>query len=206
MSDFVVGLTGGIGSGKSAVSDRFGALGIDIVDADIASRVVVEPGRSALQEIETHFGSSVIQSDGGLDRAALRKLIFADDAERLWLESLLHPLINEEIRLGLKNASSVYVILASPLLIETEQHRLTQRILVVDVPVETQVQRTMARDNNSEEQVRNIINAQSSRETRLSMADDIVDNDRGLDALDKVVRDLHENYLSQAKSFGKNAS
>ncbi|MDK1023331.1 MAG: dephospho-CoA kinase [Gammaproteobacteria bacterium] len=195
MSRFVVGLTGGIGSGKTAVSDRFRALGINIVDADIASRIVVEPGKPALKAIQKHFGATVIQADGSLDRAIMREKVFKDKQERKWLEQLLHPLINEEIRKELATSASPYTLLVSPLLIETGQSRFTQRILVVDVPLEQQIERTMARDNNSEEQVRNIIKAQTSREERVASADDIIVNDQDIDQLDRSVSELHTKYL-----------
>lgn len=198
MSKFVVGLTGGIGSGKTAVSDRFHALGINVVDADIAARVVVEPGKPALQEIQKHFGAAIIQANGSLDRAILREKVFKDDQERKWLEQLLHPLINEEIRKELASSSSPYTMLVSPLLIETRQSRFTQRILVVDVPLETQIERTMARDNNSEEQVRNIIKVQTSRQERVASADDIIVNDQDIDKLDQSVSELHAKYLELA--------
>lgn len=198
VSKFVVGLTGGIGSGKTAVSDRFHALGINIVDADIAARVVVEPGKPALQEIQKHFGAAIIQANGSLDRAILREKVFKDDQERKWLEQLLHPLINEEIRKKLASSSSPYTMLVSPLLIETGQSRYTQRILVVDVPLEKQIERTMARDNNSEEQVRNIIKVQTSRQERVASADDIIVNDQDIDKLDQSVSELHAKYLELA--------
>lgn len=191
----MVGLTGGIGSGKTAVSDRFRALGINIVDADIASRIVVEPGKPALKAIQKHFGATVIQADGSLDRAIMREKVFKDKQERKWLEQLLHPLINEEIRTELATSASPYTLLVSPLLIETGQSRFTQRILVVDVPLEQQIERTMARDNNSEEQVRNIIKAQTSREERVASADDIIVNDQDIDQLDRSVSELHTKYL-----------
>lgn len=203
MSKFVVGLTGGIGSGKTAVSDRFHALGINIVDADIAARVVVEPGKPALQEIQKHFGAAIIQANGSLDRAILREKVFKDDQERKWLEQLLHPLINEEIRKELASSSSPYTMLVSPLLIETGQSRYTQRILVVDVPLEKQIERTMARDNNSEEQVRNIIKVQTSRQERVASADDIIVNDQDIDKLDQSVSELHAKYLELADQAKK---
>ncbi len=198
MSNFVVGLTGGIGSGKTAVSDRFHALGISIVDADIAARVVVEPGKPALREIQEHFGAAILQSDGSLDRAALREKVFKHDVERKWLEQLLHPLINKEIQTELSLSTSPYTILVSPILIETGQSRFTNRILVVDVPLEVQIQRTMARDDNSEEQVRNIIKAQTSREQRAAAADDIILNDQDLQKLDHDIAGLHAKYLKMA--------
>lgn len=201
MSQFVIGVTGGIGSGKSAVSDRFQALGIAIVDADIASRVVVEPGRPALAAIAEHFGAEAIGDDGGLDRALLRKRVFADPQERKWLEALTHPLINQYLVDELAKAQSPYAILASPLLVETGQSRFCHRILVVDVPVELQVQRTMSRDANDEAQVRAIIAAQASREERLALADDVIVNDQGLDHIDAEVQRLHQVYLEMVSSL-----
>jgi dephospho-CoA kinase len=197
----VVGLTGGIGSGKSAVSERFAALGIKIVDADIASRVVVEPGQPALAKIAEHFGTHLITADGALDRAALRQKVFADAAERRWLENLLHPLINAYIDQELANAESAYAILAHPLLVETGRTRICNRVLVVDVPESLQLERTMARDNNSEEQVKNIMAAQASREKRLAAADDVIVNDQDLAHLDKEVARLHSQYLEEAQKF-----
>lgn len=198
MSAFVVGLTGGIGSGKSAVSERFERLGITVVDADLASRAVVEPGRPALKAIEEHFGAGVIASDGTLNRAALRKLVFEDAEERRWLEQLTHPHINRYIAEALADATSPYVILAHPLLVETGQTRVCQRVLVVDVPEALQLERTMARDSNPESQVRAIMAAQASREQRLAAADDVIVNDRDLSHLDREVERLHTLYLDLA--------
>jgi len=200
MSQLVIGLTGGIGSGKSAVSDRFAALGIEVVDADIASRVVVEPGRPALKAIEAHFGSDVIAEDGSLDRAALRKLVFEDEAELRWLEGLTHPLINEYIAEQLANAQSPYAILAHPILIETGRASVCSRVLVVDVPESLQVERTMARDDNPESQVRAIMANQASREERLAAADDVIVNDSDLAHLDAEVARLHADYLALAEA------
>jgi len=194
----VVGLTGGIGSGKSAVSDRFAALGIKIVDADLASRVVVEPGQPALTKIAEHFGAHLITAEGALDRAALREKVFADETQRRWLEALLHPLINAWIDQELASAESPYAILAHPLLVETGRTRSCDLVLVVDVPEALQLQRTMARDNNSEEQVKNIMAAQASRETRLAAADDVIVNDQDLAHLDTEVARLHAKYLAAA--------
>lgn len=201
MSSFVVGVTGGIGSGKSMVTDRFQELGIEIVDADLASRAVVEPGKPALAEIADHFGAEILQADGGLDRALLRTKIFADAGEREWLEALLHPLINQQIEVWLAEAKSPYAVLVSPLLLEIGQDRYVHRILVVDVPVELQVQRTMARDDNSEEQVRAIIDSQTSREDRLARADDVILNDGDVASLHAAVDALHETYLAHAEKL-----
>ncbi|MCB1617499.1 MAG: dephospho-CoA kinase, partial [Pseudomonadales bacterium] len=189
---------GGIGSGKSAVSDRFAQHGITIVDADVASRVVVEPGRPALARIAEHFGAELITSSGTLDRALLRSKVFSSEQERKWLEALLHPLIAEEIQSGLANSRSPYTVLVSPLLLETTQHSYVDRILVVDVPVELQLRRTMARDNNSESQVRAIIAAQMARDTRRSRADDLISNDGSLEQLQQQVDALHQRYLALA--------
>ncbi len=196
----VIGITGGIGSGKTAVSDRFAARGIVVVDADLAARVVVEPGRPALDAIREHFGDAVIGNDGSLDRAALRSKVFADPAERRWLEQLLHPLIGEEIRNDLQAAVSPYAVLVSPLLFEAGQVTLVDRVLVVDVPEDLQVERTAARDGNSAEQVRAIMAAQADRNTRLARADDVIVNDRGLDELDAAVEALHQGYLELAQA------
>lgn len=199
MSRLVIGITGGIGSGKTAVSDRFKALGVTVVDADIASRVIVEPGQPALVAIAEHFGCDVIQADGSLDRAELRRRVFADPDERRWLEQLTHPLINEHIREELEQAESPYAVLVSPLLAETGQSRFCHRILVVDVPEEVQVRRTMARDANDEAQVRKIIEAQASREQRLALADDVIVNDSSLEVLDEEVARLHQVYTEMAQ-------
>jgi dephospho-CoA kinase len=195
---FVVGITGGIGSGKSAVSDRFARLGIKVVDADIASREVVKPGQPALGAIAEHFGAALITPEGALDRAALRAKVFANPDERKWLERLLHPLINEWIRQELETAQSPYAVLVSPLLVETGQSRFTRRILVVDVPEAVQLSRTMARDSNDETQVKAIMAAQADRKSRLAIADDVISNDAGFDALDAAVAELHARYLELA--------
>ena len=199
MSKLVIGITGGIGSGKTAVSDRFRALGITVVDADVASRVVVEPGRPALAAIAEHFGPDAINPDGTLNRAEVRKRVFADPEERRWLEELTHPLINQYLREELAKAESPYAILVSPLLAETGQSRFCHRVLVVDVPVELQVQRTMKRDDNDEAQVRAIIAAQSSREQRLLLADDVIVNDQDLAHIDAEVERLHQIYLGMVE-------
>lgn len=197
---FVVGITGGIGSGKTAVTDIFASLGIDIVDADIAARIVVEPGTAALQHIAEHFGADILQANGSLDRAALRHIIFKDLAAKQWLEQLLHPLIGSEIRRQLDSATSPYIILVSPLLVEAKQDLFCDRILVVDVPEEMQLQRTVARDNNDAEQVRRIIASQASREQRLSHSDDIIENTGSLAELRKQVSHLHSDYLKLARN------
>ncbi|MEM1435698.1 MAG: dephospho-CoA kinase [Pseudomonadota bacterium] len=198
MAHYTVGVTGGIGSGKTAVTDRFGALGITIVDADLASRAVVEPGRPALQAIAERFGTTIIAADGTLDRRALRDIVFSNPDERRWLEQLTHPLIAIEIDDQLRAAASAYAVLAHPLLLETGSQSRCQRVLVVDVPVETQIRRTIARDGSDRTQVEAIIAAQIGREQRLAAADDVIVNDQDLEHLDAEVARLHETYLAQA--------
>ena len=197
---YVVGITGGIGSGKSAATERFESLGITVVDADVISRIIVEPGRPALAAIADHFGEDILQSDGTLDRARLRTLVFNSPEERSWLEQLTHPLIGEEIVTQLTAAKSPYVMLSSPLLLETSQARLTDLVIVVDVPVDVQVQRTMARDDNDEAQVRRIIDAQMPRKDRLARADIVIDNNQSLAALDESINHIHATLLSQAEA------
>jgi dephospho-CoA kinase len=193
---WILGLTGGIGSGKSAAAQHFIDLGVHTVDADHAARWVVEPGRPALEKIAEHFGPGVLQADGTLDRSALRTLIFEDTDERRWLETLLHPLIADEIAHHLGQAKSPYAILVSPLLIESGQYAMTQRILVIDAPERLQVERTLQRDQTSEQQVQAILKAQSSRQDRLSHADDVLVNDRDLAWLHSEVERLHHFYLT----------
>ncbi|MFV3405426.1 MULTISPECIES: dephospho-CoA kinase [Pseudomonas] len=193
---WILGLTGGIGSGKSAAAERFVELGVHLVDADQAARWVVEPGRPALASIVERFGPTVLHADGQLDRAALRQLIFADPAQRQWLEQLLHPLIGQEIFNYLAKAESPYAVYVSPLLIESGQHQKTQRILVIDAPTALQVQRTLQRDNTSPEQVQAILGAQLAREERLRHADDVVVNDSDLLALHAQIDRLHHFYLT----------
>ncbi|MCY1281300.1 Dephospho-CoA kinase [compost metagenome] len=196
MKPWILGLTGGIGSGKSAVAQHFIDLGVHAVDADHAARWVVEPGRPALASIATHFGDDILLPDGTLDRAALRARVFQDEGERRWLEALLHPLIRQEIADNLARAESPYAILVSPLLVESGQHRMTQRVLVVDAPEALQVQRTILRDSTSAAQVEAILKAQASREERLRHAHDILVNDRDLGWLQREVERLHHFYLT----------
>ena len=195
-SPWILGLTGGSGSGNSAAAEHFADLGVHVVDADHAARWVVEPGRPALASITQHFGDGVLQADGQLDRGALRSLIFSDPQQRRWLEALLHPLIREEIAHNLAQAQSPYAILVSPLLIESGQNATTQRVLVIDAPQALQIQRTLLRDNTSEAQVQAILNAQASREERLRHADDVLVNDTDLKTLKTEVERLHHYYLT----------
>ena len=193
---YVVGVTGGIGSGKSAATAEFERLGITVVDADIVSRQVVMPGSPCLQAIAEHFGSDLLTDKGGLDRKALRQKIFSDPAEKDWLNSLLHPAIREKILAQLEQASSPYVILSAPLLLENNLDKYCQRVLVVDVPEELQLQRTIQRDESPKEEVEAIMKAQLSREARLRKADDILNNEGSIDELRQQVNQLHQRYLA----------
>ena len=196
---WILGLTGGIGSGKSAASDYFAKLGIVVVDADIVAREVVEPGQSAWQAIREHFGPQALQVDGSLNRAWLRQKVFAEPAERQWLEQQTHPRIRASIIQQLQQAQSPYAILSSPLLFESGQAKLTARTLVIDVPEALQLQRASARDGNDAEQIRRIMAAQLSRAERCKQADDIVDNSGTLEQLYAQLQGLHERYLDYAR-------
>jgi len=198
---FIVGITGGIGSGKSAVTTLLEKYGITIADADIAARIIVQPGQPALTAIAQHFGQQILAADGTLDRAALRVKVFADDTARAWLEQLTHPLIGEEIRAQLQASRSPYTVLSSPLLLETRQRDLVDTIVVVDVPPEIQLARTVARDGNDEAQIKRIMAAQISRSERLAQADVVLDNSGGLAALEVAVEALHQKLLTRAAGF-----
>lgn len=201
----IVGLTGGIGSGKSTVVRLFGELGVHWVDADDVAREVVEPGTPALAAIAEHFGGDILTPESTLDRARLRQIIFEAPEERNWLERLLHPVIREELVRQLMSGTGKahnqlpYALLVSPLLLETDQHQLTDHCIVVDVPVNVQVERTMARDHNAREQVKRIIAAQMPREQRAEKADSVIDNNRPFDEVRKRVQELHNAFLV---SFG----
>ncbi len=196
----VVGITGGIGSGKSAVTQRFEQRGITVVDADVVARIIVKPGTPALAAIVAHFGASILQADGALDRAALRSRVFSDDTDRRWLEHLTHPLIGQEIAVQISAARSPYTILSSPLLLDTSQKSLVDCVVVVDAPEALQLQRTVQRDGNDEAQVRRIMAAQMSRVARLERADIVIDNSRSLDQLDSQVEELHKEFLLRAET------
>ncbi len=195
MSRLVIGLTGGIGSGKSMATDYLQAQGITIVDADLAARVIVEPGKPALDDIVSTFGESILQADGTLNRAALRQIVFSDPAQRQRLESITHPRIAQEILHQLSVSLSPYTVLVSPLLFESGQYRFAQRTLLIDAPEHAQRQRAAARDKVSEEQIAAIMAVQMSREERRQRADDIVMNDGDVSALHASLEKLHQRYL-----------
>lgn len=195
----IIGLTGGIGSGKTAASDWFANQGIDIVDADVVARIVVEPGQPALAEIKTTFGDWTLQADGSLDRAALRQHIFSHPEARQQLEAITHPRIRQEIIRQLQASTSSYSMLVSPLLIESKQHELVARILLIDVPEHLQLSRASLRDSQSSEAIARIMAVQIPRLQRQTHADDIVINDGDLNHLYAQLEILHSSYLSLAR-------
>lgn len=203
MSEFIVGLTGGIGSGKTAVSDKFAALGVDVIDTDILARDVVARGESALAQIAQRFGQEVLQADGQLDRRALREIVFQDPAQKQWLDNLLHPLIRERMVSQAKQARSAYCILVIPLLVENGLQTLVDRVAVVDVDTTIQRTRAASRDGQSTEQVQRIMDAQASRQKRLELADDVIDNSGALNQLDAQITTLHQRYIDIVKKQAK---
>ena len=194
-----IGLTGGIGSGKSAASAIFESYGINIVDADIVAREVVEPGKTALSLIAEHFGEQILNDEQALNRGKLREIIFSDPDEKTWLETLLHPIIRDEIIQQLHSSDSEYTILVSPLLFETDQNNLVKRALLIDVSVETQIERATKRDNTNSDQIRKIIANQYPRKIKLEKADDIIENNLSLQALETRVHNQHKIYLELAR-------
>ncbi len=192
----VIGLTGGISSGKTTVANLFAAKGITIIDTDIISRQVTEPGKTGLNEIVDKFGADILSPNNTLDRGKLRSIVFADQTKRLWLEQLLHPLIRTEMYEQIQSATSPYCIAVIPLLFETKPYSLINRILVVDATEEQQLKRATARDNISLEQINSILKTQVSRAKRLSAADDVIFNSGNLEELYSQVDKLHEFYLS----------
>jgi dephospho-CoA kinase len=196
---FRIALTGGIASGKSTVAGMFADLGVAIIDTDMIAREVVQYGQPALDEIRKRFGNDVIDSAGNLDRRALRKIVFADENARLDLEAILHPRIGAETRRQADAAPGPYQIIVVPLLVDSPLLRFVDRVVVVDCDEELQVQRVMARDVESAEQARRILAAQASRETRLALADDIINNDHGFDETLRQVRLLDERFRSMAE-------
>ena len=194
---FIVGLTGGIGSGKSTIAQQFVELGITCIDADLTAREVVQPGEPALDAISKHFGETILLADGSLDRRKLREEIFANPLAREWLNELLHPLIRQRMLHQCQQADSPYCILMVPLLFENNLQSLVQRTLVIDVDEATQIRRTMQRDKTTKEQVKAIIAAQYSRQQRLTLADDVIINTDDVTSEQRQSRviSLHQTYL-----------
>lgn len=198
---FIVGLTGGIGSGKSTIAGAFKRLGVRVIDADHASRAVVEPGSDALSAIINHFSDDQLLIDGQLNRAVLREIIFNNPEQKVWLEELLHPLIGEWITMQIQQpSSSPYVILESPLLFETDQYKSVNTSLLVDLSPELQKHRASKRDGVTTEQIQAIIDTQMSRERKISVANYIFDNSLTLESIDKRVLNLHHQFENLAQS------
>lgn len=198
-----VALSGGIASGKTAVSDTFATLGVPVVDADILSRKAVEPGSCGLAQITARFGAGILQSDGNLDRSALRQIIFNDKNARADLEAIVHPQVRELTQQALQEhekSGAPYCIVVIPLLTETNQQGSYDHVVIVDVSEETQLARLLQRDNSTELQARKILASQASREQRLAIADDVIENSGTLDALEHKVKTLHLKLLKIAET------
>lgn len=200
MSKFVVGVTGGIGAGKSAVTDLFIELGIVVVDADLVAREVVEPGSSTLQAIAVEFGDEILLADGNLNRPKMRELVFKDEAAKQKLNAIIHPAIRQEMLAQLAQANSPYVILSAPLLLENKLEKYVDSVLVVDVPESVQVTRASTRDDVDAEQIRAIMDSQCKRQFRLESANYVIDNTGKLEDLPKLVNELHQTFLQQAEA------
>lgn len=193
-----IGLTGGIASGKTTVSDLFAELGATVIDTDLIAREVVAAGQPALEEIRAAFGAEVLKADGTLDRGAMRQLIFADEQARSRLESILHPRIQAETLSRAAAAKGPYMLIVVPLLADSPLRGHLDRVLVVDCDEATQIQRLLARDAESEAQARRILAAQSSRAERLAIADDVIENNSTVEALAAQVSAIHDRYIALA--------
>jgi dephospho-CoA kinase len=194
---WVVGLTGGIGSGKSTVADNFAAQGVPVIDTDVIARDLTAPGGAALDAVRAAFGEAVMQADGTLDRAALRRRVFSDSASRHHLEAILHPLIRQRVEQALGTLTAPYALVVVPLLVETGGYRdVLDRVLVVDCPEDLQIERVMARSGLTRDEVTAILAAQASRAERLAAADDVIVNSASPEALRTQVAALHRRYLA----------
>ncbi len=194
-----VGLTGGIASGKSTVSKLFGELGAVVIDTDVIAREVVRPGKPAIDEIRRTFGDGYLTPDGGLDRAAMRRLVFADDTARARLEAILHPRIRDETFARAAAAGGPYQLIVVPLLVGSPLLRFVDRVLVVDCAEDTQIERLMARDADSEEQARRILATQASRGERLAIADDVIDNNGTIEQTRRQILALDRRYRTERR-------
>ena len=192
-----IGLTGGIASGKTTVADMFADLGVTVIDTDVIAREMVQSGEPALDDIRERFGESLVTADGDLDRAAMRNLIFSDDEARSDLEAILHPRIGASVRLQSAAATGPYQIIVVPLLLASPLREFVDRVLVVDCDEETQIRRLLARDAETIDQARKILSVQSSRQDRISIADDVINNELGLDAVHAQVLALDALYKQE---------
>ena len=197
---YVVALSGGIASGKSTIADLFAKLGVPIIDADIIARQVVQPGSYAFNQIVKHFSQEILLANGELDRSQLREIIFNNEHERLWLNNLLHPIIQQETQTQIAMQSKIYLIWVVPLLIENNLHTWADRVLIIDTSFSLQLERLVKRDNISESLAKKMIQSQVSLKKRLSYADDIIVNDGNLSSLTTQVNLLHQQYLNSFKS------
>ena len=195
---FKVALTGGIAAGKTAVSDYFQTLGVPVIDTDIISRQIVEPGQLALKDIVEKFGSELLSQDGRLNRKALREIVFNQPEKRRQLENITHPAIYQAVMTQLTSLQANYVILAIPLLVESGNKYQQDRVLLVDIPESLQIQRVMQRDQISEQQAKQILQAQSTRQQRLDIADDVIVNSADISNLQQQIAELHRKYLALA--------
>jgi dephospho-CoA kinase len=194
-----IGLTGGIGSGKTAASDHFARLGAEVIDTDLLSRELVEPGQAALREIADSFGEQVLTAGGHLDRTRLGELVFGSPEARQQLEGILHPRIRDAMLLRAEQSKAPYVVFVIPLLFETGQQTLVDRVLLIDVPEDLQRARVAARDQLDDAQITRIMDAQTDRKTRLRDADDIVCNDGDIATLHAEIEKLHRKYMDQVE-------
>ena len=195
---FVVGLTGGIASGKTTVANLFAEFGIELVDADVIAREVVAKGSAGLSAIVEHFGDEILLANGQLDRATLRNKVFNNETQRLWLNNLLHPMIRQKMLDQVQASTSKYVIMVVPLLFENQLDSLVSTTLVVDISPELQISRTMQRDGVSQKQVEHILASQMSRQQRIDKANHIIDNQGDIELLRSQVTHLHQLFLQQA--------
>lgn len=193
-----IGLTGGIGSGKSTAANFFQSKGIDVIDLDQIAREVVEPGSKALNQIHSRFGNTVLTSEGELNRQALSKVIFSNQQEKAWLESLLHPLINSEKQQKIESSKSAYIVIEIPLLVENQLQKDVDRVLLIDCDEQQQLSRAKSRGNQTEDQIRKIIKSQASREERRKIAHDIINNDTTEEQLENQLKQFHKKYLEIA--------
>ncbi len=198
---FVVGLTGGIGSGKSTAAKYFEKLGAKVINADVVARDSVSSGSQALLKIRQHFGEKIVDKKGKLDRSKLREIIFDNTSEKLWLENLLHPIIREKIILDINNTSESYVLLESPLLFETNQYKLVNVVLLIDVPEELQVIRASQRDKSTSNEIKKIIKTQMPRSEKIKLSTYIADNTKSEDDLRNQVEYYHKKFSELGRSF-----
>lgn len=200
---FVVGLTGGMGSGKSTVADIFAELGAEIIDTDQIAREVVQKNSKALKKITRHFKTDILNEDGTLNRKKLRQIIFSNPEEKLWLEKLLHPLIRSKTLEYIKRSEAPYCVVVIPLLVETKPNPFINRVLVVDCFPEQQLERLRQREKISDAEAKAIFKTQATREERLAASDDVINNQEGLDSLKEQVLKLHQFYLQLSHELGK---